>query len=264
MIVCGCDIGSLTAKAVLMRDNVILAAQVMRATSVPEKSAEEIIGRALSSAGLVREDIKLIVGTGYGRERIPFVDDVKSEIACHGKSARWLMPSVRMVIDIGGQDAKAIKVDSNGDIIQYVYNDQCASGTGRFLEVIAAALEIKLEDMGELSLKAKNPVGISNQCVVFAETEVISLVNEGRDIHDIVGGLHRALAGRVASLAKSIVVEKDVTMTGGVAKNVGVFRALEEALELKMLRMEKIDPQINGAVGAALFAQETLKVRMAS
>ena len=264
MIVCGCDIGSLTAKAVLMKDEKVIAAEVMRGTANPEKSAEEIIGRALASANLARDDIKLIVGTGYGRERIPFVDDVKSEIACHGKSAKWHIPSIRMVIDIGGQDAKAIKVDESGDIVQYVYNDQCASGTGRFLEVISEALGVKLEDMGELGLQSVNPAAISNQCVVFAETEVVSLVNEGADIHDIVGGLHRALAGRVASLAKGIVVEEDVTMTGGVAKNIGVFKALEEALGVKMKVMDCIDPQVNGAMGAALFALEALRMREAS
>lgn len=260
MIVCGCDIGSLTAKAVIMRDSEIIAAEVMRATSLPKKSAEEIMNLALSKAGLSIEDIDMSVGTGYGREHIPFANEVRSEIACHGKSAKWFMPSVRMIIDIGGQDAKAIKVDDKGDIIKYVYNDVCASGTGRFLEVMAGALGVKIEEMGELSLTSKNPVSISNQCVVFAETEVISLVNEGKDIHDIICSLHRALAHRVASLAKGIGVEEDVTMTGGVAKNIGMFRALEEVLGVEIKKMEKIDPQINGAVGAALFAAEVLSI----
>lgn len=264
MIVCGCDIGSLTAKAVIMKENEIISAEVMRATSSPEKTSEEIIGRALSKAGISRENIEMTIGTGYGREQISSVDDVKSEIACHGKSAKWLMPSVKTIVDIGGQDAKAIKVDENGDIIRYGYNDICASGTGRFLEVMADAMGIKLEDMGELSLKSNNPVSISNQCVVFAETEVISLLNEGAEIHDVIGGLHGALAKRVASLAKSIVVEEDVTMTGGVAKNIGVYKHLEEALGVEIKRMVKIDPQINGAVGAALFAAEAVKLKHVS
>ncbi len=265
MIVCGCDIGSLTSKAVLITDNEeVIAAEFMRGSAIPEKSARKIINRAATAAGLSADDIQITVGTGYGREQIPFVDDVKSEIACHGKAAKWHMPSIKTVIDIGGQDAKAIKVDENGDITRYMYNDQCASGTGRFLEVITDALEVKLEDMGEISTRSKNPVKISNQCVVFAETEVVSLINDGVDRSDIIGGLHNALAGRVAALARGIEVEEDVTMTGGGAKNIGLFRALEKELGVTMIPMDMIDPQVNGAFGAALFALELAGIRKAS
>lgn len=259
MIVCGCDIGSLTAKAVVLKDSEIISAEVMRTTASPNKAAEEIVSRALAKTQYALNDVEMTVGTGYGRERIPFAQEVYSEIACHGKAAKWLMPSVNMVIDIGGQDAKAIKVDEKGNIIQYVYNDVCATGTGRFLEVMAKALHVKLEDMGDMALKAKNPISISSQCVVFAETEVISLVNDGVDVHDILGGLHNALAKRVASLAKSIVVVEDITMTGGGAKNIGVFKGLESALGVEIKKMNLIDPQVNGALGAALFAQNHLQ-----
>lgn len=258
MIVCGCDVGSLTAKAVILKDHEIIASEVMRTTATPGEAAKDVIDKAISETPYALSDINKTVGTGYGREQITIADDVLSEIACHGKSAKWLMPNVKMVIDIGGQDAKAIKVNENGDIAQYVYNDVCATGTGRFLEVMAKALRVELEDMGRLSLEAKNPLKISSQCVVFAETEVISLVNEGHDVRDIIGGLHNALAKRVSSLARSIVVEEDVTMTGGGAKNIGVFKSLESALGIEIKKMEKIDPQVNGALGAALFASEMI------
>jgi len=258
MIVAGCDVGSLTAKAVIMRGDEILAARVMRAKSHPEESANEIMDQALEQAGLVMEEISYCVGTGYGRASIPFARSVESEIACHGKGAQWQMPSVRMVIDIGGQDAKAIRLDDQANVIRYVYNDKCASGTGRFLEVMADALNIDLNNMREVSLSSQNPISISNQCVIFAETEIVSLVNEGRDIADIINGLHHALAHRVAALAKGIELQDDIVMTGGVAKNKGMFAALEKALGKKIKDLDR-DPQINGALGAAIFAAERLR-----
>lgn len=263
MIVAGCDVGSITAKAVIMAEGgKILASEVIRATTLPERSAQEVMERALSKAGVSMKDIEYCVGTGYGRKHIPFVNAVEPEITCLGKGAAWFAPTVRTVVDIGGQDAKAIRLDEKGNVIKYIYNDKCASGTGRFLEVMADALEIKLEDMGPLSFQSTNPVAISNQCVVFAETEIISLINEGRELPDIVRGLHRALANKAAALAKSIGVEADVTMTGGVAKNLGILRSLENAMGVKIIQME--DPQINGAVGAALIALEALKARQSS
>jgi predicted CoA-substrate-specific enzyme activase len=186
------------------------------------------------------------------------VQRVESEISCHARSAWWNTPSARTVIDIGGQDAKAIRVDEAGKVIRFIYNDKCASGTGRFLEVMADALEVRLEEMGTLGKEAGEKIAISNQCVIFAETEVVSLINEGREVRDIVNGLHHAMAGRVASLARSIGVEEDVVMTGGVAKNIGVFDALAESLRLPLRPLNGIDPQINGAIGAALFAREYL------
>jgi predicted CoA-substrate-specific enzyme activase len=258
MIVAGCDVGSLTAKAVIIKDGEILSSHVMRTESIPEKSANEVMDKVLEKAGLSIDSIKYCVGTGYGRNQISFASAVESEIACHGKGAQWHMPSVRMVIDIGGQDAKAIRLDEKGNVVRYGYNDKCASGTGRFLEVMAEALGVNLSDMGAVSLESKNPISMSNQCVVFAETEAISLINEGRPLADLISGLHKALAHRVAALAKSIELEEDITMTGGVAKNIGMFDALEKALG-KPIRRIATDPQINGAIGAAIFALEALK-----
>ena len=253
MLTAGCDIGSLSAKAVIMEDGVLVASHVIFARPEPEESARAVMAGALSSAGASLEDIACCVGTGYGRNSVPFARAVESEITCHGKAAQWLNPGVRTVIDIGGQDAKAIRVDENGTVVRYAYNDRCASGTGRFLEVMAGAMGIGIDDMGSLSAQAQEPVKLSNQCVVFAETEIISLINAGRGVPDIAGGLHRALAHRVASLALSVDLAREVTMTGGVAKNQGMFSALEEALGVKLVRVDT-DPQIVGAVGAALLA----------
>lgn len=255
MFTAGCDVGSLSAKAVIMKDGEIVASHVIFAKPEPEESAGEVMACALDKAGLSLQDIGYCVGTGYGRESIPFADAVESEIVCHGKGAQWLMPDVHMVIDIGGQDAKAIRLDSQGNVVRFAYNDRCASGTGRFLEVMAGAMGIRLEDMGGISLQSSSPLAISNQCVVFAETEIISLINAGKNLPDIVGGLHKSLAHRVAALARGIELDSEITMTGGVAKNSGMFAAIEEALGVKLTRVGS-DPQIIGAIGAALIAHK--------
>ena len=256
MITAGCDIGSLTAKAVILQDGKMLASEVILALAQPEKSAIEVMKRAVDKAGIKMEDIEYCVGTGYGRKHIPFMNAPESEIACHGRGAVWQVPSARTVVDIGGQDAKAIRVDEKGNVERYVYNDKCASGTGRFLEIIAESLDIKLDDMGVLSGRSTEKLTLSNQCVVFAETEIISLVNEGKEIADIISALHQAVANRAASLARGILVAPDAVMTGGVAKNSGMFLALERALGVKLHQVE--NPQINGALGAALFAADKI------
>lgn len=258
MIVAGCDVGSLTAKAVIMDDTRIVGHAVIRAMSKPEESARAVMSSALSASGIAFDDLAYVIGTGYGRKQIPFVNEVVSEIVCHGKAAQWLMPSIRMVIDVGGQDAKAIRMDEAGSVIRYGYNDKCASGTGRFLEVMADALDVPLEELGDLALASNWPVSISNQCTVFAETEVVSLLNNGKAIVDIACGLVRAMAHRIASLARGIGLEPDITMSGGVAKNRGMFSALEEVLGLEVKRLDG-DPQLNGALGAALLAESAVK-----
>lgn len=255
MFTAGCDVGSLSAKAVIMKNGKIVTSQVIYAKPEPEESAWEVMTMALESAELAMKDIAYCVGTGYGRNSIPFANGVESEIVCHGKGAQFSMPEIRMVIDIGGQDAKAIRLDENGNVVRFAYNDRCASGTGRFLEVMAGAVGITIDSMGEVSSRSTSPVSISNQCIVFAETEIISLINAGRDLPDIVSGLHRSLAHRVAALARGIELDKEITMTGGVAKNEGMFKSLEEALGVKLKKMET-DPQINGAIGAALIARQ--------
>lgn len=253
MITSGCDVGSLTAKAVIMKDGEILAKAVKRAGTKPDLSATAVMDKALERAGISLTDIDCIVGTGYGKDKIPFAHKTESEITCHAMGAWWNAPDVRTVVDIGGQDAKAVQLDDKGRVVRYVYNDKCASGTGRFLEVMAEALEVALDEMGTISEKSTEKIKISNQCVIFAETEVISLVNAGKEVPDIVNALHRAMASRAASLAKGIGVKEKVAFTGGVAKNQGVYKALGEILGVELV-MLNTDPQINGALGAALFA----------
>ncbi len=256
MIVAGCDVGSLTAKAILLENEEIISSAVIRTRSKPAESAREVMQTALTQAGCKRADIACLVGTGYGRNQIPAVDQVESEIACHARGAHHLIPTVRMVIDIGGQDAKAMRIDENGGVTRYRYNDKCASGTGRFLEIMAEALEIPLAEMGSTADQAIEKLMITSQCVIFAETEVISLVNAGKETADILNALHRAMAKRVAALARSIGVARDVVMTGGVAKNKGMYSALGESLNLKIKSLDGNDPQLTGALGAALYAHQ--------
>jgi len=256
MITAGCDVGSLTAKAVIMQNNEIMASAVSLAKRSPEESAREVMDMAIKTAALTMKDLAYCVGTGYGRKHVSFVNSIESEITCHARGAVWQAPTVRTVIDIGGQDAKAISVDESGAVTRFIYNDKCASGTGRFLEIIAEALEIRLDDLGDISSKSTKRITLSNQCVVFAETEIISLVNDGAEIPDIIHALHNAVANRAAALAKSIAVGGDVVMTGGVARNTGMFESLKNAMGVNLIRVK--NPQINGAIGAALMAMDSL------
>ncbi len=256
MITAGCDVGSRTAKAVILEDDRIVASQVIPARLDPVESAEAVMNLALDAAGLALGDVGSIVGTGYGQLEIPFAHRLESEIVCHAKGAWWNIPSARMIVDIGGQDAKAIRIDENGKVIRYSYNDKCASGTGRFLEIMAEALRVDLDAMGEMGMAGAEEITISSQCVIFAETEVVSLINENKEVPDILNALHRALGNRIASQARSLVIEEEVVMTGGVAKNAGVFQALATGMKVPIRALEGIDPQINGALGAALIAAE--------
>jgi predicted CoA-substrate-specific enzyme activase len=253
MIAAGCDIGSLTAKMVILNEDAIVTKAVIRCVSSPEKSAESVFSQALNQAGLTLSEIDYIVGTGYGKNRIPFANHTESEITCHAQGVFALIPEARTLIDIGGQDAKVIKISDQGQVSQYVYNDKCASGTGRFLEVMAEALEISIDQMGDLHDQAKEKLHISNQCVIFAESEVISLINEGKETPDIICGLHTALANRASSLARSVGIVPEVVFTGGVAKNWGVVKAMQRSIGLPLADFP-LDPQISGAYGAAMLA----------
>lgn len=254
MIVAGCDVGSLSAKAVILDGDTMIGSGVVRVGTNPLESAHAAMAVALEAAGLTMDRIGKTVATGYGKEMIPFADQMESEIVCHAKGAYWNLPQVRTIIDIGGQDAKAIRLDDTGKVIRYRYNDKCASGTGRFLEVMADALGISLEEMGTIASLSTEKLTISNQCVIFAETEVVSLVNEGKAVPDIIKALHSAMAGRVASMVFSIGATDEIVMTGGGAKNAGLFEALSGSLKKKVMSLDGIDPQINGALGAALMA----------
>ncbi len=194
------------------------------------------------------------MATGYGRINVPFADKQITEITCHARGIRALFPSVRTVIDIGGQDSKGIKLDAGGKVVNFVMNDKCAAGTGRFLEVIADTLGITLAEMGGLSLTAKEAVPISNTCTVFAEHEVTSRLAEGVGIPEIVAGLHAAIAGRVVNLVRTLGIEKDVAVTGGGAKNIGLVRAVEDRIGFPVLVPE--EPLLTGALGAALLGMD--------
>jgi len=255
MIVAGCDVGSLTAKVVLLGDGRILSSSIVRAKSKPEDSAREVMDIALKEAGIKINDINYCVGTGYGRKKVSFVDCSISEIACHGKGSLWLLPTVRTVIDIGGQDCKVVKIDQAGNIVKFVTNDKCAAGTGRFLEVMANILEVKLEELGRLSSLGKKTVKLASTCTVWAQAEVVSKLNDGESIADIGAAVNQAMASRVGILANSVGLERDVCMSGGVAKNRGVFQELEKLLGVRIKR-PRIDPQLIGALGAAVYAIE--------
>lgn len=258
MIVAGCDVGSLTGKAVIMKDGEIISSSIVPTTVKPERTARNAMDEALAKCGLSQEAIEYMIGTGYGRVKIPFADDNVSEISCHGKGANSLVPSIRLIIDVGGQDCKVIRVNKDGKLLDFAMNDKCAAGTGRFLETMARALELKLEEMGPLSLKSSAPVAITAQCSVFAETEVVSRMADGAEVADIVAGIHDAVAARIMTLIKRVGIEEDITITGGVAKNIGVVSFLEKRTGLKAKELP-VDPQLMGALGAALTAANHMK-----
>ncbi len=257
-IVAGCDVGSLTTKVVVLRDNRILSSSLIRSKSNPFVSARIAMEKVLENAGLTEKDLGFCVGTGYGREQLAFADDIKSEIACHGKGAKWSIPTVGTIIDIGGQDCKVIKVDQNGAATKFVTNDKCASGTGRFLEVMAKALGIDIGELGPQTGKSSSPVTLASTCTVWAQADVIKQIHSGTPIEDIAAGVNLAMAKRIATLANSIQPEKDICMTGGVAKNSGVVSLLEKLMGLRIKKIRKSDPQLAGALGAALYAREAL------
>jgi predicted CoA-substrate-specific enzyme activase len=257
MILAGCDVGSLSAEAVLMKDGKIIAAEIIRVRPRPEQSAREVMDKVLQKASLSYSDIEYCVSTGYGREKIPFANSNISEISCHGKGAHWLVPSARTVIDVGGQDCKAIRIDDSGKLVNFVMNDKCAAGTGRFLEFMAKTLGVSIEELGPLALNSEERVAITNVCSIFAESEVLHYIYEGKKATDIASGINYSMAGRINSLVRRVGIEKDLCITGGVAKNVSVIKNLEELLGLEPRKLP-VDPQIVGALGACLFAEEGL------
>lgn len=261
MIVGGCDVGAATGKAVVMKDGRIASYIIIPCTTKPEVTARIAMDEALEKAGLSSlEDLRYIVGTGYGRLKVPFANENVSEITCHARGAYWLCSTVRTVVDIGGQDCKVISVDDEGKVIEFVMNDRCAAGTGRFFEAMARVLDCGLEGLSSLSLQSKNPATITSQCSVFAESEVIALINEGVELVDIAAGLHNSIAGRLNSMVRKVGLVEDVALTGGCAKNKGLVKILEQKLGVNVKRLPQ-DPQIVGAVGAALIARERLKTQ---
>jgi len=242
-------------KVVLMDEGSNLLAAIKGPTGPEHRQlANEVMRQALEQAGLQIDDISCIVATGYGRVNVPFADRQITELSCHARGVSSLFPDARTAIDIGGQDAKCMKID-NGRLTNFVMNDKCAAGTGRFLEVTAAALGIELEDMGDISLKATKKIQISNLCTIFAQQEVVALLSRGEKLENIVAGLHDALASRTAALARRLGIEPDLVLTGGVAKNNGMVKAMQESLGCEIFVPE--EPLLTGALGAAIMAKET-------
>ena len=258
MYVMGIDSGSTSTNAVIMdRDRKIVSSAVVRTGAKSGESAQRILEEVLSEAGLKREDISWIVSTGYGRVSIPFADENVTEISCHGRGAHYFNPAVRTILDIGGQDSKAIRLNEKGEVADFVMNDKCAAGTGRFLEMIARSLEVDVDELGPIALQSKEDIEITSMCSVFAESEVISLIANNREKTDIANGICRAVANKSYSLLKRVGLEKEFMMTGGVAKNAGVVRAVEEKLGAKLYICP--EPEIVGAAGAALYALDKLE-----
>jgi predicted CoA-substrate-specific enzyme activase len=249
-------------KIVLMNEAEHIVASVVRHTGAEHRRlAGQVMQEALKTAGITLEDITFIVATGYGRINVPFADRHFTELSCHARGVARLFPDVRLAIDIGGQDSKVMQI-RHGKLLDFVMNDKCAAGTGRFLEILASTLGLQIADLGPLSLKAKNKAAIASPCTVFIQQEVAIHLSNGVPIEDIVAGLHDIIAGKVAKMARRFKLEPDVVFTGGVAKNIGVVRALEENLGCKVLVPE--EPLLSGAAGAALIGKEIVLKALAA
>ena len=252
MYYAGIDIGSNMTKVVILDQSGRVASSVKGPTGPEHRQlAYEVMIAALDQAGLSLDGVQYVVATGYGRLNVPFADRQITELTCHATGIHSLFPQVRTAIDIGGQDAKCMKI-KGGRLRTFLMNDKCAAGTGRFLEIIAETLGLKLEDLSNIALKSAQKVQISNLCTIFAQQEVAAALSEGIRLEDILAGLNQALVSRVASLAKRLRVEPEVVMTGGVAKNRAIVKAMEENLSCDIRVPE--DPFLTGALGAALLA----------
>ena len=249
----GVDVGSTQTKAVVIDDTGRIVGRALTDTGANViLAAERAFAEALASAGLREEEVEYVVGTGYGRYKVTFGNAQVTEISCHGRGAVQMFPATRTVIDMGGQDTKAIRVSAGGEILDFCMNDKCAAGTGRFLGAASAALEIPLEQLGTVALRGERPVKISTTCTVFAESEVLSWLGKGKRIEDILLGVHQSIAIRSGALLRRVGVEEEVTFTGGVARNVAMIQALERRLALRVNVSE--ESHFMGALGAALFA----------
>ena len=256
-IVAGVDIGSTTAKCVILGEGARVLGTSLSPVGVDiVKDAERALETALSEARIPRSDVGFITGTGYGRYKVYFGQLVVTEISCHARGANFLFPGTRLVVDIGGQDTKAIRINAKGEVVEFAMNDKCAAGTGRFLDVCANALGYEVHQIGPLSLQARHAVKVTSTCTVFAESEVTSHVARGKDPKDILAGLHASIVNRTLSLMQRVGVEPEITFTGGVSQNQGMVHALNHRLGAPV----NVSPmsQYLGALGAALHGRERL------
>jgi predicted CoA-substrate-specific enzyme activase len=251
----GVDVGSTQTKAIILGDRRQIVGRSLISTGARvTQAAETAFDLALKDAGLRREQVGYVVGTGYGRYKVTFGDAQITEITCHARGAQFFFPGTRTVVDMGGQDTKAIKVAPNGDVQDFNMNDKCAAGTGRFLLAAAEVMGLTLDDIGPISLQGTDPVRLTSVCTVFVESDIMSYVAQKKKIEDILAGVHRAIAARTVSLVRRVGIEEEVTFTGGVTRNVGMVRALEDALKVRL----NVSPEAHymGAAGGALFALE--------
>ncbi|MGQ9572824.1 MAG: acyl-CoA dehydratase activase [Dehalococcoidia bacterium] len=257
MYVAGVDIGSASSKALILDEGRVLAHAIIPTGAESAASAERVMAIALQQAGLGLDDISYVIATGYGRVIVPFADEEVTELSCHARGAHHLFPGVRTVLDMGGQDCKAIRCDERGRLGDFAMNDKCAAGTGRFLELMARLLEVPLEEMGDLALAAGGRAEVSSRCAVFAESEVISHIHRGLPKAHILAGVHAAVVDRIVEMAGRIGMEREVAVTGGLALNRALLAELELRLGVPLLVPP--EPRIVGALGAALAALDTAK-----
>ena len=254
----GCDVGSTYTKTVILdEDGKIAASTTIRSKINSEQSALAGLQEAVSQVSDLKtiDDLSYIIGTGYGRNKVPQADENISEISCHAMGVHVTNPEAKAIIDIGGQDVKGISVDTDGTVKTFAMNDKCAAGTGRFIESMANAFEMTVSEFSELSLTANNVIPITAQCTVFAESEVITLVGEGKPREEIAAGIQLAVAKRCFVMAKKAGAVDSITLTGGCAKNMGLKKAIEHVLRIKVLDLN-VDPQLMGALGAAEYARK--------
>jgi predicted CoA-substrate-specific enzyme activase len=249
----GVDVGSTQTKAVIIDERKRIVSRSLTETGANViRAAESAFAEALVSGDLREEEVEYVVGTGYGRYKVTFGNTQVTEISCHGRGAVHMFPATRTVVDMGGQDTKAIRVSATGEIVDFCMNDKCAAGTGRFLGAASAALDIPLDELGPTALQGERPVKISTTCTVFAESEVLSWLGKGKKIEDILLGVHKSIAARSAGLLRRVGIEDEVTFTGGVAKNTAMVATLNERLDVQVNVSD--DSHYMGALGAALFA----------
>jgi len=258
MYAAGVDVGSTQTKAVIIDDGgVIVGRSLIDTGANVMEAAQEAFENSLGEAGLNESDVGYVIGTGYGRYRVTFGNDQVTEISCHGRGAVHMFPETRTVIDMGGQDTKAIRVSAIGEIDDFSMNDKCAAGTGRFLGAASTALDIPLDQLGTKALAFKRPVRISTTCTVFAESEVLSWLGKGKKVEDILWGVHQSIAVRSCALLRRVGIEDQVTFTGGVARNEAMVQAMEERADIKLNISD--DSHYMGALGASLFALDRIK-----
>ena len=255
MLTAGCDIGALTTKAALIRDDVLLGSEVVPSRAKAVQSATDAMDKLLGRLGISYGQIDYCISTGYGRNLVTFAQSNMSEISCHGRGAHWLAPSVRTIIDGGGQDCKAIRVDEHGGLVDFRMNCKCAAGTGKALELMARSLGVDVSELGPLSLQAKDPVKMNKPCCILTQIDVKRYAFDGRDRADIAAGINDNVAREIMHLVWDLGVENDIAMTGGMAKNAGVVRCLEQYLGVATVRFQ-VDPQLIGAIGAAVLAAD--------